>query len=203
LIESIETTESETTGSNFAEIDENSHATVFDIAGIRAHGSFVAEPYIERFDPWQEVAKVPDSNPDYDFEHDENRISGRTLQVDGRPRGHSGGSKQKHKHVQVRPLSPQERMDKRCALIACTAPEAYLNETPNQRAERQLNEARKKIERQERSSTGRPRRGTEAMKQYGLRLEPSTVAHIQAATGLSVRDFVEQQAALLPEAVAA
>jgi hypothetical protein len=196
LSDSIDETTVETTVESTVELDGNSRATERDLAIARA-GGYCVDPYATR------------PGPDlYEYEYeateeDDDRVTARTLQDDNRPRGH-GGAKNAKSRAQRRPISPQEIMDKRVRAINYNAPEAFLHETDNQRAERLLREAQKRIERNERG--GRPRIGAEARQMYGVRLEPSLLTKIQTSTGLELRDFIEAQAALLPpqeEAVAA
>jgi hypothetical protein len=164
-----------------AEIDENSYATVIEISQYRRYG-LIVEPVAP--------AKAQDVEIDPD-----DRVTAATLQDENRPRGHSGG-RSKRKRTETRPLSPEQRMDRRCRILRDTGPDAFLAETETQQAERRLHEETRRLERSQ-NKGGRPRKGAEVREMYGVRLEPELVAHIKNTTALDLAAFIEQQAATL------
>jgi len=160
------------------EIDENSYATVADVALYRKYGLLV-EPIAP--------PKVLDIDPDLD-----DRVVDATLQNENRPRGHAGGRSKRSRTV-AKPLSPEERMDRRCRILRDTSADAFLPETDLE------HEARRTAS----PKGGRPRKGTEVREMYGVRLEPHVVARIKETTALDLAEFIEQQAAALCGSAAA
>lgn len=171
------------------EIDENSYATVADVALYRKYGLLV-EPIAP--------PKVLDIDPDPD-----DRVVDATLQNENRPRGHAGGRSKRSRTV-AKPLSPEERMDRRCRILRDTSADAFLPETDLEHEARLIREAiRKEARRTASPKGGRPRKGTEVREMYGVRLEPHVVARIKETTALDLAEFIEQQAAALCGSAAA
>jgi hypothetical protein len=160
------------------DLDEGSYATVEDVAHYRKYGLLV--------DPTAPV-KVPDIELDPD-----DRVTAATLQDENRPRGHAGG-RSKRKRTEARPLTPEERMDRRCRILRDTGADAFLPETDMECEARLIREALRKESRK----GGRPRKGAEVREVYGVRLEPELVERIKNTTALDLAAFIEQQAATL------
>ena len=169
---------------NHAEMGEDSHATVADIADYRENG-LIAEPY------------VPGTIYDLLMDN-ENTVNAQTLQRENRIAG-GGGSKNKNRKKAVRPLTGPQRIEKHWFLAKETSQDAYLGETETQHAERLLRESLAEIERAEKSKGGRPRKGNSVRERVSIRIEPEVKQRIEAS-GLTVAEFVETQAATLDEA---
>lgn len=171
------------------EIDGNSYATVADVALYRKYG-LIVEPVAS--------PKVPDIELDPD-----DRVTAATLQDENRPRGHAGGRSKRSRTV-AKPLSPEERMDRRCRILRDTSADAFLPETDLEHEGRLIREAlRKEARRTASPKGGRPRKGVEVRERYTVRVEPGTVARIKETTALDLAEFIEQQAAALYGANAA
>jgi hypothetical protein len=180
--------EVENSAQSYTQVDEDSYATIFDLAEYREYGCVVnSELQVIPFVLPEEGITTP-------FDPD-NRVTPSSLQPGNRSHGHSG-SRSKRKQIVIKPLTPQERMDRRCRIIRDTSDDAYLPETDNEFALRVLKKETQKIERKAaREAGGRPRKGTEVRKQIPGRVEPATLQVIKEATGLGIVDFIEAQAA--------
>jgi hypothetical protein len=180
--------EVENSAQSYAQVDEDSYATIFDLAEYREYGCVVnSELQVIPFVLPEEGITTP-------FDPD-NRVTPASLQPGNRAHGHSG-SRSKRKQIVVKPLTPQERMDRRCRIIRDTSDDAYLPETDNEFALRVLKKETQRIERKAaRAAGGRPRKGEGVRERYSVRLESDTPQIIERATGLNLVDFIEAQAA--------
>jgi hypothetical protein len=160
------------------DLDEDSYATDVEIAYYRKYG-LIASPV------------APEKVPDIELDPDD-RVTDATLQDENRPRGHAGG-RSKRKKVESRPLTPEERMDRRCRILRDTGSDAFLPETDMECEARLIREALRKESRK----GGRPRKGIELREVYAVRLEPELVARIKETTALDLAEFIEQQSATL------
>lgn len=165
------------------ELDENSYASDEEVSYYRKHGLTV-EPTV------QEREEIVENDPD-------DRVTDQTLQSENRVRSHVGGSRSKRKRTEVRPLSPEERMDRRCRILRDTGADAFLPETEVECEARLVREALRKEARRSNPQGGRPRKGVQFRERYSVRLEPDVVALIKETTALDLAAFIEEQAATL------
>lgn len=176
---------------NYVEIDDDSYATIFDLEDYRK--GLIAEMPADDV-TWQ-VGSDEDSPAQVNLDGDD-RVTPATLQPENRSHGH-GGARSKRRRNAVKPLTPEERMDRRCRIMRDTGPDAYLPETDGEYEARKIQEVLRKQQRKM-ARGGRPRKGgadAEFREHYQLRLEPKVPKIIEEATGLNLIDFLEAQAA--------